>query len=98
MHVPVLAFLLVSLLIGLHSSARIGGKVRNFYVAGNIIPSWVIAVSLLGQAIDSGSSLGNASSSMTSGFWSGVVLPMGIGLSLLLIGGSSPNRCTACAS
>lgn len=86
MTVPLVVFLLVSLLIGLHASSRIGGKVRNFYVAGNIIPSWVLSITLVGQAIDSGSSLGNASAAMTGGFWAGMVLPMGIGLSLLLIG------------
>lgn len=86
MIVPLIAFLVVSLLIGLHASARVGGKVRNFYVAGNIIPSWVIAITLVGQAIDSGSSLLNAESAMSGAFWAGVVLPIGIGLSLLLIG------------
>lgn len=86
MIVPVLTLLGVSLLIGLHASARISGKVRNFYVAGNIIPSWVIAVSLIGQAIDSGSSLGNATNAMADGFWAGAVLPAGIGVSLLVIG------------
>lgn len=86
MSVPLVVFLLVSLLIGLHASSRIGGKVRNFYVAGNIIPSWVISITLVGQAIDSGSSLGNASSAMSGGFWAGAVLPLGIGISLLLIG------------
>jgi Na+/proline symporter len=86
MTLPVVALLLVSLLIGLHGATRIGGKVRNFYVAGNIIPSWIIALSLVGQAIDSGSSLGNATRTMTDGFWSGAVLPIGIGFSLLVIG------------
>lgn len=86
MTLPALTLLLVSLLIGVHGSTRIAGKVRNFYVAGNIIPSWVIALSLIGQAIDSGSSLGNATSTMSGGFWAGAVLPIGIGLSLLLIG------------
>jgi Na+/proline symporter len=83
---PVLIFLLVSFLIGIHASSRIGGKVRNYYVAGNIIPFWVLALSMTGQAIELGGTQDNATFAMTDGFWAGAVLPVGIGLSLILIG------------
>jgi SSS family solute:Na+ symporter len=83
---PALAFLAVSFLIGIHASRRIGGKVRNFYVAGNIIPAWVITVSLVGQAVDSSGSLGTASAALTGPLWAGLALPAGIGVSLVLIG------------
>ncbi len=86
MTLPAFTLIFVSLLIGLHGATRIAGRVRNFYVAGNIIPTWVLALSLIGQAIESGSTYGNASHTMTDGFWAGAVLPIGIGLSLLLIG------------
>jgi SSS family solute:Na+ symporter len=86
MTAPDLAFLTISLLIGVHASRRIGGKVRNFYVAGNIIPAWVLGLSLVGQAVDSAGSLGNTTAAMTGNLWAGLVLPLGIGASLLLIG------------
>jgi Na+/proline symporter len=86
MAIPVLTFLLVSLLIGVHASSRIGGKVRNYYVAGNIIPFWVLALSMTGQAIELGGTQDNATFAMSDGFWAGAVLPIGIGLSLILIG------------
>lgn len=86
MILPAFILIFVSLLIGLHGATRIAGRVRNFYVAGNIIPTWVLALSLIGQAIESGSTYGNASHTMTDGFWAGAVSPIGIGLSLLMIG------------
>ena len=70
---PAFTLIFVSLLIGLHGATRIAGRVRNFYVAGNIIPTWVLALSLIGQAIESGSTYGNASHTMTDGFWAGAV-------------------------
>jgi Na+/proline symporter len=84
--VPIFAFLAVSLLIGVHASRRIGGKVRNFYVAGNTFPAWVLTVSLVGQAVDATGSLGTASAALTGTAWAGLALPAGIGVSLVLIG------------
>ena len=86
MALPVFTFLLVSFLIGIHAAGRIGGKVRNYYVAGNIIPFWVLALSMTGQAIELGGTQDNATFAMTDGFWAGAVLPIGIGTSLILIG------------
>lgn len=86
MLVPTVTFLLVSFLIGIHAITRIGGKVRNFYVAGNIIPFWVLALSMTGQAIELGGTQDNATFVMSDGFWAGAVLPIGIGISLLMIG------------
>jgi len=82
----VVVFLLMTLLVGLHSSIRVGGKVRNYYVAGNIIPAWVIILSLIGQAVDVASTQSHAELSLAEGFWAGAVLPIGIGLSLIFIG------------
>lgn len=86
MLLPFLAFLLISLLIGLHSATRIGGKVRNFFVAGNIIPFWVLGLSMTGQAVELGGTLDNATLAMSTDFWAGAILPVGIGLSLIFIG------------
>ena len=82
----VLVFLLITLMVGIHSSIRVAGKVRNYYVAGNIIPSWVIVLSLAGQAVDVASTETHAELSLSAGFWIGAALPLGIGVSLLLIG------------
>lgn len=86
MVLPIATFLLISFLIGMHASGRIAGKVRNFYVAGNIIPAWVLAISMTGQAIELGGTYDNATFALKDGFWAGAVLPIGIGLSLIFIG------------
>jgi solute:Na+ symporter, SSS family len=86
MTLPIVAFLLISFIIGVRAGGRIGGKIKNFYIAGNIIPFWVIALSLIGQAIELGGTQANATAAMTGGFWTGAVLPIGIGLSLVLLG------------
>lgn len=41
---------------------------------------------MTGQAIELGGTQDNASRSITDGFWSGAILPVGIGLSLIFIG------------
>lgn len=83
---PAVSFFLVTFLIGIHAVRRIYGKVRNYFVAGNIVPFWVISLSLTGQAIEIGGTRDNALEVMGKGFWAGGLLPFGIGVSLLLIG------------
>ena len=86
MILPTVAFLLVSLLIGTYASRRIKGSVRNYFVAGNVIPFWVLVFSMTGQAIELGATHDNANLAISSGFWDGAILPIGIGCSLILIG------------
>lgn len=86
MTLPTIAFLLVSLVIGLYASRRVKGSVRNYFVAGHVIPFWVLVLSLCGQALELGGTYDNTARSMASGFWEGAVLPLGIGTSLILIG------------
>ena len=86
MILPTLAFLIVSLIIGLYSSRRVKGSVRNYFVAGHVIPSWVLILSLCGQALELGGTYDNTERAMLLGFWDGAILPLGIGASLLLIG------------
>ena len=86
MILPTVAFLLVSLLIGTYASRRIKGSVRNYFVAGNVIPFWVLVFSMTGQAIELGATHDNANLAVTAGFWDGAVLPIGVGCSLILIG------------
>ena len=86
MLIPIIAFFFMSFLIGMYSAGLIGGKIRNYYVAGNIIPIWVIVLSLAGQAIEIGGTYENGKTVMLGNFWSGALLPIGIGVSLILIG------------
>ncbi|HEX8029301.1 MAG TPA: hypothetical protein VF491_12595 [Vicinamibacterales bacterium] len=86
MALPTIAFLFVSLVIGLYASRRVKGSVRNYFVAGHVIPFWVLVLSLCGQALELGGTYDNTARAMASGFWDGAILPLGIGTSLILIG------------
>lgn len=86
MLIPLIAFLLMSFIIGMYSAGLIGGKIRNYYVAGNIIPIWVIVLSLAGQAIEIGGTYENGNAVMKGSFWAGSSVSIGIGISLILIG------------
>lgn len=86
MLIPILFFLGTTFIIGMYASGLIEGKVRNFFVAGNVIPFWVLSFSQVGQAIELGGTLDNANFSLSHGLMAGVLLPAGIGLSLIFIG------------
>jgi Na+/proline symporter len=86
--IPLIVLLGVSFLVGIHASSRVRGRTRNFFVGGNIMPIWVVAISLSGQAIDVGATAGSAAKvlELDGGFWAGVSIPIGLGCSLFLIG------------
>src|SRR5687767_11882789 len=86
MLLPILTFVAISFIIGIYSAGQIGGKVKNYFVAGNIIPFWVLAMSQTGQAIEIGGTFNNAFFTFSGGFWAGNVLATGIGISLILTG------------
>lgn len=86
MFVPIFTFIAISFIIGLYSSGQIAGKVKNYFVAGNIIPFWVLAMSQTGQAIEIGGTFSNAFYVFGGGFWAGNIVATGIGLSLIFIG------------
>ncbi|MBL8021733.1 MAG: hypothetical protein JNM27_18820 [Leptospirales bacterium] len=86
MLLPILTFVAISFIIGIYSAGQIGGKVKNYFVAGNIIPFWVLAMSQTGQAIEIGGTFNNAFYTFSGGFWGGNVLATGIGISLILTG------------
>jgi Na+/proline symporter len=55
-------------------------------VAGKSLPLFFVGTMLAAQSIDGNSSLGNVSLVYQFGFWSGAVIPIGLGICLLLTG------------
>jgi Na+/proline symporter len=76
----------VSFVCGFATLFLVHGKAENFFVAGRSLPLWVVAFTLAGQSIDSNSTLGNVDLSYKFAFYDGVVLPIGLGCSLILNG------------
>ena len=71
------------MLVGFATSIFVKGKPEAYFVASRSLPLWVVVCTLASQAIDSNALLGASTLSYKYHFWDGVVLPLGLGLSLI---------------
>ena len=83
---PVVLFMAISLAIGLYTYTQVRGSSKNYTVCGKSMPFLVVGTGLAAQAIDGNATLGNASLTLTTGFWAGAAIPLGLALSLLIVG------------
>lgn len=83
---PVVIFMAISLSIGLYTYTQVRGSSRRFTVCGKSMPFFVIGTALVAQAVDGNATLGNVSLTYTGGFWAGFLIPLGLALSLFLVG------------
>lgn len=83
---PVVLFMALSLAVGLYTFTQVQGSSRRFTVCGKSMPFMIIGTALLAQAVDGNATMGNTSLIYTSGFWSGAAIPLGLALSLFLVG------------
>mmetsp|Transcript_7377 Transcript_7377/g.13099 ORF Transcript_7377/g.13099 Transcript_7377/m.13099 type:complete len:904 (-) Transcript_7377:200-2911(-) len=82
----VLAFIIISALLGGLTIFMVKGEVKNFFVAGRSLPLYVVFATLGSQLFDSSSALGNLDLGYAYHWWDGAVFPLGLGLSLVLNG------------
>jgi solute:Na+ symporter, SSS family len=83
---PVVIFMAVSLAIGLYTYRQVQGSSKRYTVCGKSMPFLVVGTALAAQSIDGNATLGNASLTFGTGFWAGAAIPIGLALSLLLVG------------
>lgn len=83
---PVVIFMAISLAIGLYTYTQVRGSSKRFTVCGKSMPFLVIGTALLAQAVDGNATLGNASLTFTQGVWAGVMIPLGLAISLFIVG------------
>lgn len=83
---PVFLFMAVSLLIGLYTYTQVRGSSRRFTVCGKSMPFIVIGTALLAQAVDGNATMGNSSLTYTNGIWAGIMIPLGLAISLFVVG------------
>lgn len=83
---PVAIFMALSLAIGLYTYTQVRGSSKRFTVCGKSMPFLVIGTALLAQAVDGNATLGNASLSYSQGMWAGVMIPLGLAISLFVVG------------
>ncbi|MCC6539520.1 MAG: hypothetical protein IT162_18355 [Bryobacterales bacterium] len=83
---PVVVFLAISLAIGLYTYSQVRGSSHNYTVCGKAMPFFVIGTALVAQAVDGNATLGNTSLTYASGIWNGLMIPLGLAISLFVVG------------
>jgi solute:Na+ symporter, SSS family len=83
---PVVCFMALTLAIGLYTYTLVRGSSRRFTMCGKSMPFLIIGTALLAQAVDGNATMGNTSLIYMDGFWSGAAIPLGLALSLFIVG------------
>jgi solute:Na+ symporter, SSS family len=83
---PVVIFMAISLAIGLYTYTQVRGSSQRYTVCGKSMPFIVVGTALAAQAIDGNSTLGNTSLTFASGVWTGLAIPLGLAMSLIVVG------------
>lgn len=83
---PVVIFMALSLCIGLYTYTQVQGSSRRYTVCGKSMPFLVVGTALAAQAIDGNATLGNVALSYSSNIWAGAAIPIGLALSLFIVG------------
>lgn len=82
----IIVTLFLSLFLGLMGRKYVKGKVENFFVAGRKMAIPLVGFALFAQAIDGNATMGNTSLAYDFGFWAGAAFPIGLAISLFLLG------------
>lgn len=82
----VAAGVLAIVAFGIVIARKVDGDSTNFLVAGRGLALPLVAVTLMGQAVDSNATVGNTDLTSSFGFWAGASLPIGLAICLLLTG------------
>ena len=83
---PLMAFIALSFAVGVYTSRFVHGSGKRFLICGKSMPFLVIGTTLAAQALDGNATLGNTGLTFDGGFWAGMALPLGLGLSLFVVG------------
>lgn len=83
---PVAIFMAISLAIGLYTYTKVRGSGERFAVCEKSLPFMVVGTTLLAQAVDGNSTLGAVSITYTGSVWAGMMISIGLALSLVLVG------------
>ncbi len=83
---PVVIFMAITLAIGLYTYTQVRGSSKRYTVCGKSMPFIVVGTALAAQAIDGNATLGNTSLTFSNGFWAGAAIPLGLAISLFVVG------------
>ena len=83
---PVVVFMAISLAIGLYTYTQVRGSSERFTVCEKSLPFIVVGTALMAQAVDGNSTLGAVSLTYTGSVWGGLMISVGLALSLVVVG------------
>lgn len=83
---PVVIFMAITLAIGLYTYTLVRGSSERYTVCGKSMPFLVVGTALLAQAVDGNATLGNVYLVWGSNIWGGLLIPLGLAASLLIVG------------
>ena len=83
---PVVVFMAISLAIGLYTYTKVRGSSARFAVCDKSLPLIVVGTTLMAQAVDGNSTLGAVSITYGSSVWAGLMISLGLGISLFVVG------------
>src|SRR5262245_34957723 len=83
---PVVVFMAISLAIGLYTYTKVRGSSMNYTVCDKSLPFIVVGTALMAQAVDGNSTLGAVSITYTGSVWAGLMISVGLALSLVVVG------------
>jgi solute:Na+ symporter, SSS family len=83
---PVVVFMAISLAIGLYTYTQVRGSSERFTVCEKSLPFIVVGTALMAQAVDGNSTLGAVSITYTGSVWGGLMISVGLALSLVVVG------------
>src|SRR3989338_6159489 len=84
--IAIIAFLVISLVIGTVTYKLVKKSGKRLIVAGKSLPLFMVGTMLVAQSVDGNSSLGAVALIYQFGFWAGAVIPIGLVICLLLTG------------
>ncbi|MFA5842843.1 MAG: sodium:solute symporter [Candidatus Gracilibacteria bacterium] len=82
----IVSSIFIAIFIGLRAGKEIKNKRENFYVAGRKWSWGIVGFALMAQAIDGNATLGSTGLGFDFGFWAAAAMPLGLALSLFLLG------------
>lgn len=88
----VVAFITITVLIGMSTTVLVKKSSRRFIVAGKSLPLFFVGTMLTAQAIDGNGTLGNSGLAYDYGFWAGAVFPIALAVCLFLTGAVFARR------
>jgi solute:Na+ symporter, SSS family len=83
---PVVIFMAISLAIGVYTYTKVRGSSVNYTVCDKSLPFIVVGTALMAQAVDGNSTLGAVSLTYTGSVWGGLMISLGLALSLIVVG------------